>query len=306
MKGFPIPTTGLHRPKKREVMMMRFSMPRPRALLAVLKVPMKNRLKAQLGALPAGVVFLVLTACASAPADEWIPLFNGRDLSGWTVKINGSEVGEDPWGTFRVEDGLLTVGYERYDAFDNRFGHIFYREPFSHYQLRVEYRFIGEQIPGGPDWAFKNSGVMFHSQSPESMLKDQDFPISLEAQFLGGNGVDERPTANLCTPGTHVEMNGALVEDHCITAAAPTYHGEEWVTVDLLVLGDSLIAHIVEGDTVLAYSRPVIGGGVVSGHDEAVKLDGRRLTEGYIALQSESHPIQFRRVLLKRLSSSNR
>ena len=246
---------------------------------------------------------LIAGGCATQePVDEWIPLFNGRDLTGWTVKITGSELGEDPWGTFRVEDGLLTVGFENYDDFGNRFGHIFYEEPFSHYQLRVEYRFAGTQVPGGPGWAFKNSGVMFHSQSPESMLTDQDFPISLEAQFLGGDGVEERPTANLCTPGTHVEMEGALVEDHCITASAPTYHGEEWVTVDLLVLGDSLIAHIVEGDTVLTYSRPVIGGGVVNNFDEAVKEDGSPLSSGYIALQSESHPIQFRQVLLRKLA----
>ncbi len=255
---------------------------------------------------PSGIVAVVcvITAalsCAPPSADDWTVLFNSQDLTAWTVKITGSDVGEDPWQTFRVEDGLLTVSYENYEGFQNRFGHLFYQEPFSHYQLHIEYRFVGRQIPGGPGWAFKNSGVMFHSQSPESMLRDQDFPISLEAQFLGGNGVDKRPTANLCTPGTHVEIDGALVEEHCITSSAPTYHGEEWVTVDLLVLGDSLIAHIVAGDTVIAYSRPVIGGGTVNGFDETVKRDGRPLTGGYIALQSESHPIQFRQVRLKRL-----
>ena len=244
---------------------------------------------------------ITISACESDTSDEWIPLFNGHDMSGWTVKIAGSDLGEDPWNTFRVEDGLLTVSYENYENFQNRFGHLFYEEPFSNYHLRVEYRFLGTQLPDAPGWAFKNSGVMFHSQSPQSMLKDQNFPISLEAQLLGGNGTEERPTANLCTPGTHVEMAGELVEDHCITSTAATYHGEEWVTFDLLVLGDSLIAHIIDGDTVIAYSRPVIGGGVVDGYDEAVKHDGRALTNGYISLQSESHPIQFRQVLLKRI-----
>ena len=247
------------------------------------------------------MLLVVATGCRSAPTDEWTPLFNGRDLTGWTPKITGSDLGEDPWQTFRVEDGLLTVSYENYETFDGRFGHLFYEEPFSHYQLRVEYRFIGSQLPDAPGWAFKNSGVMFHAQRPESMLRDQDFPISLEAQLLGGNGVDERPTANLCTPGTHVEMNGMLVEEHCITASAPTIHGEEWVTLDLLVLGDSLIAHIMNADTVLTYAKPVVGGGVVDGFDPAVKQDGRPLSGGYIALQSESHPIQFRQVLVKRL-----
>ena len=133
------------------------------------------------------------------------------------------------------------------------------------------------------------------------MLRDQDFPISLEAQLLGGNGEDERPTGNLCTPGTHVEIAGELVETHCISSTSTTFHGEEWVTLNLLVFGDSLIAHIVNGDTVMTYARPVIGGGVVDGFDETVKQDGRRLTEGYIALQSESQPVQFRQVRVRRL-----
>ena len=248
-----------------------------------------------------GILSLLLGS--TAPQDQgWRPLFNGEDLSGWTVKVTGYDLGEDPLGTFRVEDGLLTVGYERYDVFGDRFAHLYYDEPFSSYVLRIEYRFIGEQVDGGPDWAVKNSGVMFHSQSPESMARDQDFPISLEAQLLGGNGFDERPTANLCTPGTHVVMEGELIERHCTSARAPTYHGEEWVTVDLVVRGGTSIAHVIGGDTVLAYERPVVGGGVVNGYDEAAKHDGELLTGGYIALQSESHPVQFRQVLLRPLA----
>ena len=123
---------------------------------------------------------------ASPPEAEWTPLFNGQDLTGWTPKITGYPLGEDPMGTFRVEDGLLTVGYENYETFEGRFGHLFFEEPFSHYELRVEYRFVGEQVAGGPGWAFKNSGVMFHAQAPESMMQDQDFPVSIELQFLGG------------------------------------------------------------------------------------------------------------------------
>lgn len=232
---------------------------------------------------------------------EWEPLFNGRDLDGWTPKLAGSELGVDPWRTFRVEDGLLTVAYDAYDDFGVRYGHLFYREPFSHYRLRVVYRFVGAQAPGGPEWAFENSGVMFHAQSPESMTRDQDFPISLEAQFLGGNGAAARPTGNLCTPGTHVEIDGALVERHCTSSSSRTYHGDEWVTAELVVLGDSLIVHLIDGDTVLSYRRPVVGGGVVSGHDPDAKADGTALRSGWIALQSESHPIQFREVSIQRL-----
>src|SRR5690606_21541668 len=105
-----------------------------------------------------------------------------------------------------VEDGLMKVRYDGYKEWNDQFGHIFYKDPFSAYVLVVEYRFVGEQIEGGPGWAIRNSGAMLHGQSPESMLVNQDFPISLETQFLGGNGTDERTTLNLCTPGTNVHL----------------------------------------------------------------------------------------------------
>ncbi|OGU02949.1 MAG: hypothetical protein A2W29_13350, partial [Gemmatimonadetes bacterium RBG_16_66_8] len=178
----------------------------------------------------------------------------------------------------------------------DRFGHLFYREAFSHYIVAVEYRFVGAQAAGGPDWAIRNSGIMVHAQSARSMGKDQDFPISIEVQLLGGTGAGERPTANLCTPGTHVVMGGTLVTTHCINSNSGTYQGDQWVRVEVVVLGDSIIRHVVNGDTVLAYAKPQIGGEVVNRYDPAVKQDGRPLTEGYIALQSESHPIDFRKV----------
>lgn len=246
------------------------------------------------------VATLVFSACATE-GPNWTPLFNGRDLTGWTPKIRGLALGDDPMGTFRVEEGLLTVGYERYGDFGDRFGHLFYETPYAHYRLLVEYRFIGEQAPGGQGWAFENSGVMVHAQPPETVGVDQDFPISVEVQFLGGTGAEERPTANLCTPGTHVRMEGALVEEHCTSSASPTFGGNEWVTVEVVVRGHESLTHIVNGDTVLAYERPVVGGGVVSGFDPSAKPDGEPLGSGYIALQSESHPIQFRRVLLQEL-----
>ena len=125
---------------------------------------------------------------------------------------------------------------------------------------------------------------------------DQDFPISVEVQLLGGNGTDERSTANLCTPGTNVVMDGKLVTNHCVSSSSKTYHGDQWVRVEVLVLGDSVMEHFVDGQSVLRYERPQIGGGNVIHFDPAMKQDGKLLAEGYIALQSESHPVHFRKV----------
>lgn len=232
---------------------------------------------------------------------EWISLFNGVDMKDWTPKIRHYDLNDNYGNTFRVEDSVLKVSYDQYDSFRMRYGHLFFKEKFSHYLLNVEYRFVGEQATGGEGWARRNSGVMIHGQSPESMTRDQDFPISIEVQLLGGLGEGERPTANLCTPGTHVVMQGNLMTDHCVNSASKTYDGDQWVNLTILVLGDSLIAHIIDGDTVLRYSRPQVGGGVVSDYDPAQKVDGTLLSEGYISLQSESHPVEFRKVELLNL-----
>jgi hypothetical protein len=232
------------------------------------------------------------------PALKWISLFNGKDLTGWKVKIRDHALGDNFGNTFSVSDGVMKVKYDGYQSFNEQFGHIYYKEKFSSYLLSVEYRFVGDQAKGGPDWAIRNSGAMIHCQAPETIGLNQDFPISIEVQFLGGNGKDERHTANLCTPGTHVVYNGKLFTDHCINSTSKTFHGDQWVHVDVLVLGSSTIKHIVNGDTVLTYEKPQIGGGVVSGYDPKVKVDGKLLTEGYISLQSESHPIEFRKVEL--------
>lgn len=247
----------------------------------------------------------VLTAgCAALQPNsdpEWTDLFNGKNLDGWIVKIAGHDLGDNYKDTYRVEDGILKVAYDQYEKFNGEFGNLFYKTPFSHYILRVEYRFVGDQVSGGPAWAFRNSGVMIHSQSPESMGKDQNFPVSIEVQTLGGDGEHARTTGNLCTPGTNVVMNDALVTTHCISSTSETYHGDAWVTLEIEVHGNNRVRHIVNGQTVLEYSQPQLD----PQDADAKKLikDGNlMLDEGYIALQAESHPVEFRKVQIKLLS----
>lgn len=250
------------------------------------------------------VFFIVSTGFAAAgdaavpahePAAKWISLFNGKTLDGWTPKITGYALGENFGNTFRVEDGVLKVSFDQYDRFGNRFGHLFYKTPFSHYKLRVEYRFTGEQVAGGPGWAFRNSGIMIHCQDPNTMRKDQDFPVSIEVQLLGGDGRNTRPTMNLCTPGTHVVMNGRLEKTHCITSRSETFHGDQWVSVEVEVRGGGVIRHFVDDKLVMEYEQPQLD----DSDADAKKLikDGNPLlTGGYISLQSESHPCEFRLV----------
>jgi 3-keto-disaccharide hydrolase len=230
---------------------------------------------------------------------DWIQLFNGRDLSGWQIKFAQHPLGENFRNTIRVENGLLEVRYDQWPDFHGEFGHIFYEKPFSYYIVAAEYRFVGEQVRGaGPDvaWGKRNNGIMIHSQSAESMGLNQDFPISLEVQLLGGLGEGKRPTANLCTPGTNVFMNGKLFTPHCVNSTSPTFDGDVWVRAGALVLGDSIIKHFVNDDTVLVYNKPQMGGGNANNTRPGVLQEGKPLTEGYIALQAETAPIDFRKV----------
>ncbi len=255
-------------------------------------------------------IFILLSSCLAAQKSKkqkWVQLFNGKDLKDWRVKIRGYPLNENFGNTFRVKDGKIQVGYEGYgDDFAERFGHMFYKSPYSYYIIAVEYRFIGEQAPKGPGWAIRNSGIMLHCQSPESMGLKQDFPISIEVQLLGGAPEGKRTTCNLCTPGTNVVMNNKLITAHCVNSTSETYRGDQWVRAEVMVLGDSVIKHIINKDTILSYEKPQIGGGNVLDFDPMVKADGQLLSTGYISLQSESHPVEFRKVEILNLEDKYR
>jgi hypothetical protein len=232
----------------------------------------------------------------NADKQEWKQLFNGKNLDGWDIKIRGYELNDNYNNTFRVEDGKMVVRYDKYDDFAQKYGHIFYKGDYSYYRIAVEYRFVGEQAPKGEGWAWRNSGIMVHGQPAATMGKNQDFPASIEVQLLGGND-KTRTTCNLCTPGTNVVIDGKLVTQHCVNSKSKTYNGDQWVRAEVLVLGDSLIQHFANGEMVLEYNKPQLGGGNVSGDtDPAIKIAGKLLDHGSISLQSESHPVEFRKV----------
>jgi len=250
--------------------------------------------------------FAIPTSRQAAPNDpkheEWIQLFNGKNLDGWTPKFSKHDLGENFNDTFRVENGLLEVRYDRWTKFDGEFGHLFYKDAFSYYRIAAEYRFVGQQVNGGPAWAMRNNGLMLQSPDPKTMIKDQDFPISIEVQLLGGlSDGKPRSTANLCTPGSNVVMDGKLFTPHCKNSTSKTYDGDQWVRVEVDVRGDELVRHIVEGVTVLEYSKPQMGGGQASPVDPKVKVDGTPMDRGFISIQAETAPIDFRKIELLNL-----
>lgn len=254
--------------------------------------------------LPYIAIFLI--SCGSntenAAGEEWQTLFNGEDLDDWTVKFYHHDVGDNYANTFRIVDDVIQVNYDDYDEFGERYGHLFYNEPFSSFHLMFDYRFTDQWMEDAPDYTYRNSGVMFHSQDPQSILKEQDWPISVEYQMLAEAEEGEpRPTGNMCSPGTDVVYKGELDPHHCINSSSETYKLDEWVSAELIVYGDSLVIHKVNGEEVLQYSEPQIGGGVVNGYDTDIKVDGTALTEGYIGLQAEGQGVEFRDIKIKEL-----
>jgi len=263
------------------------------------------------------IVLLYDISCQTEPPNnpdqkEWVSIFNGKDLTGWDIKIAGYDLNDNYNQTFRVEDSILKVDYSRYEKFDGKFGHLYYKEPLSYYIIRTQYRFEGHQLKGAPEWGYLNSGVMLHSQSAKSVNKNQTFPVSLEMQLLASDDSLKRHTCNLCTPGTQVSWKGRRNESHCIDSNSKSYKPEQWVTAQAVVLGDSVIHHMVDGDTVLTYEHPIVGGGFVSLSNSWttgaisdslawINKAGTPLKEGYIALQAESHPVWFKKIELLNL-----
>jgi hypothetical protein len=244
------------------------------------------------------IIFSIAILNNCKPKEKtWVKLFNGIDLNDWIIKIKGHPIGENYNNTFVVENGIMKVNYEKYkDSFHDTFGHIYYKKPFSNYRFRMDYRFTGKQLSDGAGWANRNSGIMIHCEDPEKIGISQNFPVSIEVQLLGGNGVDDRSTANLCTPGTHVEMDNELKTEHCMSSNSKTYHGEQWVHIEIEVRKDSIIKHFINGEEVMRYFKPQYGGSVDYNEAFWKSMEGNPLKEGFISLQSESHPIEFKNI----------
>jgi len=240
-------------------------------------------------------------------AGPWRSLFDGKTLNGWTAKIARHPVGENYRQTFVAAQGVIRVSYAGYDKFDNQFGHLFYKAPFSAYRLRLTYRFLTEGLPlDTPGWARSNSGIMFHSQTAESMTVEQPFPVSIEFQLLGKEDDKPRPTGAVCTPGITITIDGAKVKEHCTPPAnAPTIANGTWVQAELEVLPSGEITQKINGVVVHRYAGAALDPDdtVAGGAKPYILARGAQpVTGGYISLQSEGAPIEFKDIEIQELT----
>ncbi len=246
---------------------------------------------------------MILAAQGTQAEDDskWHSLFNGKDLSGWTIKIAKHPLNENYADTFRVEDGVIKVSYDKYGKFEERFGHLYTNQAYSHYVLRLEYKFTGSAVADAPHWAKLNSGVMIHSQSPLTLGLNQGWPASMEMQFLAVGATAGTQTANAVTPGTNLEMNGKLVTDHIIDSKSKLFPLDEWIEAEIEVHGNDEVIHRINGVEVLRYQRPQLDPKEESAQRLLAAGAPLQLSFGHIALQAEGQPIWFRNIKIRPL-----
>jgi hypothetical protein len=252
------------------------------------------------------VSFVVALGACASPSGEgrWVNLFDGKSLDGWTPKIRGFPLGENYRDTFTAKDGVIRVSYDRYDQFGERFGHLFYKAPFKAYRLSLEYRFIGQTPADTPGWAQANNGVMIFSQDPKTMAVAASFPVSVEAQLLGQAGATPRTNGNVCSPGTNIVMDGKLVTTHCINSKTPAPPNGVWHTFEVEVLPSGEVVQKVNGVETIRYSNAQLDptGNMADSKPLIAEAGGKlELDGGYIALQSEGAPIEFRNIRILEL-----
>jgi len=262
--------------------------------------------RATRGALIAAAALLAAASLGpSAQAEgRWRPIFDGRSLDGWVPKITGHPLGDNYRETFVVTDGAIRVSYAGYDRFNGQFGHLIYRTPLKAYRLRLSYRLLDPGVPDTPKWARSNSGVMFHGQAPETMTLNQPFPVSVEFQILGKDGEGARPTGSVCTPGTNIVIEGVMAKAHCTVSAGPTIPNGTWTRLELEVRPDGEVIQRINGVDVMHYSHVELD----PRDPDAQPLIARRggplgLSEGYVSLQSEGHPIEFKDIQVQEIGA---
>lgn len=249
------------------------------------------------------LILLLSTLFTLSLAEEvWYPLFNGNNLEGWTIKVARHPIGENYKNTFHVENGILKVDYSQYETFNMQVAHLYSNSPYSHYKLRLDYKFVAGYREDAPFWVRMNSGVMLHSQSPLSMQQDQAFPVSVEAQFLATGTEAGSQTSNAATPGTHIEIDGELVTDHIIDSNSQLFPLDEWVHFEAIVRGNEEMIYLINGEETLRFQNPQL---------DPEDTDAQRLLDagatsslsfGHIALQAEGQNVWFRNIEIQPLT----
>ena len=244
---------------------------------------------------------LVLVSCASVSTGSeprFHKIFDGKTLNGWEIKVTHHPLGANPHGMWTAKDGVMKINFDGFEQFKGEYAHVFYKKPLKNYILRLDYRFAGKQAPGGPGWATRNSGVMLFAQPPETMTLDQNYPISLENQLLGGLGKGPRTTLSVCMVEITVKVDGKPLTAHCnpnAGATSQTFDGDQWVKLRVEVVNGVVKSYVNDqlGNT---FTEPT-----VDKPHPWLKSQDATAQPSYFALQGESDQVEFRNIELAEL-----
>jgi hypothetical protein len=225
-----------------------------------------------------------------ADPEGWVKIFNGTDLTGWVPLIHKSAYNVDTYKTFRADPvtHVIKVTYEDYPdgSFDERCGVLYYNKFLTSYRVRLTYRFLEPQAKNPVGWGKNNSGLMLFGLDPSKVTGDPMFPPLIEVQLLGTPSSGGPTSPNICTPGgiTLAKQTGICGDNSTKVPAPPA---ADWTSVEaeVHVNGDSKIFQYPEK------TKPVV---TISGPS----YQGKPVTGGYLSIQSESQPVEFKDIEL--------
>lgn len=253
----------------------------------------------------ARIPFLLLSSAAILNAAEWRPLFNGKNLDGWSTLVKGKTEGEDPDRYVTVEDGMIHMYAGTPDGEKVAFGVITTNESFSSYHLKLEYRWGSKKFaPRAKPEHKRDAGILYHVWNPAKV-----WPGSLEYQIQetdtgdlifidsGGTFFHEPgdPKRYLAESEGGIARFGLAKNTWQLVAKRKVAdRNEGWNTAEIIVRGGKSAEHWVNGERLLRLSNFVRPEG-----DGTVPL-----TSGKISLQFEGAEIFYRNIAIRELDAA--
>jgi hypothetical protein len=257
-------------------------------------------------------LFALLTAgnpAPEAPASDWKPLFNGKDLTGFYTFLQKHGKNSDPDHVITIEDGTIHLYKNAKDGENVVMGYIGTEKDYGDYHLKFQYRWGVKKFE--PRYKLKrDAGLYYHIQG-----KDAVWPQALQYQ------VEQTNVADLITLyGFHVDtwLDPKTAQDKMPAFLPQTQGGKEydmggkgiayqkhlagdhelggWNTAEIIAKGTS-VTHILNGKVLneaknVRLIDPEKGG------------DAKPVSRGRIALEIEAAEVYFRNVEIRELSTT--
>jgi len=222
------------------------------------------------------------------------PLFNNKDLGGWSVTIDGQPKGVDPLRIFQVKQGSVWVYPDAVDGQTMPFGYMASEEVFSDFDLRFEYQWVGKRFAPRAT-SPRDAGLLYHAGNLDRSIQGF-WPLSIECQiqesntgdiWLVGSRAAVSSIESRYVPGAPVTIVGGIDEISRV-AASSMAEVDGWNTVEVRARGNEQGIHVVNGK--------------VNNRWESLQQwlgDWAPLQEGHLVFQAEGAEIRYRNISIR-------